>query len=249
MPKKLSVSDLLRREARLRIGISKARELVEVAGVPDNYTEARDISHGVRRELERHIDEKQSGSQDTETPAQKAFHTEFRRLYVKPPYHPSERRREIPSDQARSSHEPVRPDPIPADPHVPSAEEERSPSPPQEPVKAREEKEKEDREEAARARELLLAVARGESLEEEPEDSEFPVLTETEAQELLRWKDARVYAVYNPESAYGVFVGRWAKIRAKWRGAEGEGFHTVAQARAALQPRDQGPIRIRGAFV
>ena len=221
MPKKLSVSDLLKREARLRIGISKARELVEVAGVPDNYTEARDISHGVRRELERHIDEKQSGSQDTETPAQKAFHTEFRRLYVEPPYHPSERRREIPSDQASSSHEPVRPDPIPADPHVPSAEEERSPSPPQEPV----------------------------SLEEEPEDSEFPVLTETEAQELLRWKDARVYAVYNPESAYGVFVGRWAKIRAKWRGAEGEGFHTVAQARAALQPRDQGPIRIRGAFV
>jgi hypothetical protein len=206
MPKKLSVSDLLRREARLRIGISKARELVEVAGVPDNYTEARDISHG---------------SQDTETPAQKAFHTEFRRLYVEPPYHPSEGRREIPSDQASSSHEPVRPDPIPADPHVPSAEEERSPSPPQEPV----------------------------SLEEEPEDSEFPVLTETEAQELLRWKDARVYAVYNPESAYGVFVGRWAKIRAKWRGAEGEGFHTVAQARAALQPRDQGPIRIRGAFV
>ena len=221
MPKKLSVSDLLKREARLRIGISKARELVEVAGVPDNYTEARDISHGVRRELERHIDEKQSGSQDTETPAQKAFHTEFRRLYVEPPYHPSERRREIPSDQASSSHEPVRPDPIPADPHVPSAEEERPPSPPQEPV----------------------------SLEEEPEDLEFPVLTETEAQELLRWKDARVYAVYNPESAYGVFVGRWAKIRAKWRGAEGEGFHTVAQARAALQPRDQGPIRIRGAFV
>jgi hypothetical protein len=214
MPKKLSVDDLLRREAWLRIGISKARELVEIAGIPNNYTEAREISHSVRRELERHIDEKQSGSPGGETSAQQAFHKEFRRFFV-------EGRREIPAEQASSSHEPVRPDRIPADSRVPRAEEDRSPSP--QPEQA--------------------------SPEEEPEDSEFPVLTETEAQELLRWKDARVYAVYNPESAYGVFVGRWAKIRAKWRGAEGEGFHTVAQARAALQPRDQGPIRIRGAFV
>jgi hypothetical protein len=68
------------------------------------------------------------------------------------------------------------------------------------------------------------------------------IVSEAEARRQLGQENGKLYAVYHPSSAYGLWVGRWAKLVASFGTAvQGERFFDFQEARKALTVKGKVP--------